>query len=169
MVFFDISNGLEDRNFGTKCSLHLSSISLAWLTYYDYVSNSSLMLLTWAFHSKETLSALLTEKWQWKPTPSSMCRPMQLTTHCCCWWFPCVKLLNFHHTVKPWYSGLARKRQTVHYFKDSTISNHFEYWKLQSIKLKRRKKPWNCILGIIKCILCSVLVATYLDINDMCT
>ena len=26
--FFDISNGLEDRKIGTKCSLHLSSTSL---------------------------------------------------------------------------------------------------------------------------------------------
>ena len=32
LVFFDISNGLEDRNFGTKCSLHLSSISLTTVT-----------------------------------------------------------------------------------------------------------------------------------------
>ena len=35
--------------------------------------------------------------------------------------------------MKPWYSGLVRKQQTDHYFKDSTISNHFGHWKLQTI------------------------------------
>ena len=54
-------------------------------------------------------------------------------------------LLHEVSKVKPRYSGLVCKQQIVHYFKDSTISNHFEYWKLRHINLKRRKKPYNCI------------------------
>ena len=88
-------------------------------------------------------------------------RPRMVTLGMSTFYFTISPLYgDFCGTVKPWYSGLIFQQKTVHYFKDSTISN--QYWKLWSINLKRRKRD-TIAYGVLLSDFCGVPGTTYLS------